>query len=358
MTKEPKEQGLPKELIIKDEHGNILPFSVALTGSTTTLTIASTTLPIHRQSRSHLKTTARLVGRDTDGERSLFDLPRYVEDANPLKRTISKNTAITGQLLIALWQRDKDEKGVYTIKNLTDLSRVIGVTPQEIKIYLLYLGGFQYPVVKLGEPNKNGRRILSLYHEKLFYIKFNFLLNPGETEKSFTSDDKIGTNYLSFIRDRDIESVEVMPSPTYKAEIESKENTLGNILVDDSFVAFSLGLSDLAYKIFCFSGSNRPHFHITFDKLIAERHINLEKQVHGEKNKAGKLIRKGQGKARVLQRIKEALAELVEKGHLTSWEYCDNKDAFKWTYSDKIFRHKELLPEQGDQTGQDGTGSL
>lgn len=321
---------------------------------------------LHRQARGYMKTTASLVGKDMDEERSLFDLPRFDNDTRAYKENLSKNTAIAGHLCLALWQRDKDDRGIYTIENLKRFADKLGITPQELKIYLIYLGGYQRPITKLNiikEKGKKEKRILSITHDKLFHIKFNTLLLRGETEASFTKDDRTGTNYLNFIRDRDIYSVEISPSVSLQEELQG--GGLGNVLVDDRFVAFSLDLSDLAYKLFCWSGSNKPSFKIGFDKLIMQRHLNLERQTYGTRDSTGRRLRAGKGKPRILARIKEALQELYDKGHLTKWAYDEAKDAFSWTYSNKIIKHKELLPLKveaerplkirAEQTGQDKT---
>jgi len=312
-------------------------------------------LPIHRQARGYLKTTAKLVGKDM--ERTLFTLPTFESDINPYKETFTKNTAITGNLLISYWQNKRDENGIYTISNLSALAETLGVTPQELKLYLVYLGGYQYPIIKHGIDPK-GRKILSIYSDKLFYIKFNILYKDGETKDSFTDDERIGTGILNFIKNRDIASVEISPSQSIQEDLKTHSKGLGNVLVDDRFVAFSLGLSDLAYKIFCYSGSNRPTYKISFDKLVSGKHLNLEKQVYGVYSEAGKRLRAGQGKTRILTRITEALRELKDKGHLTKWAYDEQVDDFSWTYSSEIFKHKELLPhiKAGATEGTDETG--
>lgn len=306
--------------------------------------------PLHKQARGYMKTTASLVGRDTKQERSLFDLPAFVKDTKLYKEALSKNTAIAGHLCLAYWQRDKDDRGIYTIRNLKHFADILGITPQELKIYLIYLGGYQYPIVKFNKKT----RILSIYHDKLFYIRFNIHLKENETENSFTADDRIGTNYLSFIRDRNIKSVEISPSKSLIEELKGKG--LGNVLVSDHFVAFSLGLSDLAYKLFCLSGSNRPSFKIGFDKLISKKYLNLEEQVYGIYDSTHKRKRTGQGKKRVLARIQETLQELLDTGHLIKWAYDKARDMFSWTYSSKIIKHKGLLPLKTGRTGQDKTG--
>lgn len=292
--------------------------------------------PMHRQARSYLKTTARLVGRDM--EQTLFTLPTYQSNINPYKEALSKNTAILGNHLFNLWQKDKDDRGILTIENLTKVAKELKTLPQELKFYLICLGGYQYPVVRF---NKE-KRILSVYHDKLFFIKFNIRLKEGEKEGDFTNDNRIGTNYVNYIRERSIDTVEISPSQSLIEELNSKG--LGNVLVDDSFVAFSLGLSDLAYKVFCFSGSNIPTFKIGFKKLISKKYLNLEKQVYGVYDDKGNRIRAGHGKPRILKNIKRALDELLDKGHLLKWEYDEVKDMFGWSYTDKIIKHRDLLP--------------
>ncbi|MBA7528813.1 hypothetical protein ES705_21003 [subsurface metagenome] len=297
--------------------------------------------PMHRQSRSLFKTSASVVGRDR--EQTLFTLPAYQGNVNPFKKVMSKNTAIMGNLLIKLWQKNKDEKGIYTIKNLTEIARLMKTRPQELKVYLLCLAGYQYPVTKINKET----RTLSIYSDKLFYIKFNMRFKKGEDEDSFNNDYRTGTDYISFIRDRFVKSVEITPSASIIEGLEGKG--LGNVLVDDNFVAFSLGLSDLAYKLFCFSGSNRPTFKIGFRKLTSKKYLNLGKQIYGVYDDKGKRIRAGQGKRRILENIKRAFTELLVKGHLKEWGYNEIKDQFNWVYSDKFIKHKELLSKKDIQ---------
>ena len=316
---------------------------------------------LHKQARGYLKTTASLVGKEPKGQTGLFDIPHFDTAINPYKETLSKMTAITGNLLLALWQANKDDKNIYKITNLSEIARQLKVSTQELKLYLIYLGGYQYPIRELEiikEQGKKDKRILSIYHDKLFHIKFKIRLKDGEKEDGFNNDYKIGTNYLSFIRDRAIYSVEVMPSLNIQEELAG--SGLGNVLVDDSFVAFSLDLSDLAYKLFCFSSSNKPTFKITFKKLIDKKYLNLESQVYGEYNKAGKRIKTGKGQGKILERIKDALTELKDKGHLIKWEYNEKTELFSWTYSNTVIKHKLLLKqpsntEETDQTVQDET---
>lgn len=290
---------------------------------------------LHKQSRGYLKTASKLVGRDLQDGANLFSLPTFESDIAPHKEIISKNTAILGNILLNLWQAKKNREGYYTIENLTPLANMLGVIPQDLKTYLIYLGGYQYPVVKTKKEFYKGRdrNIMTTYSDKLFYVKFNIEIKAGER---ITSDDKIGTNYANFIKDRAVLSVDIAPSQSFIEDIQGRG--LGNVFATDNFYAYCLGLSDLAYKIFCFSGSNKPSYKIGFDKLI--ENLNLSRQL------------KAKGKPHILKNITKALNELQTTGHLTSWAYDKNTEIYSWTYTNKIIRHKELLPK-AEQTGQD-----
>jgi len=309
-------------------------------------TSVTNTKSLNKQSRGYLKTAAKSVAKDTINM-SFFKVPHFDNEVNPYKEVLSKKTAITGNLLIALWQARKDGKGVLKITNLSEIARLLDVTVQELKLYLVYLGGYQRPITKLEivkEPGKKEKRILSTYSDKIFYIKFKFILQDGEKEEDFNNDFRIGTNYLSFIRDRDIESVEVIPALSIQEEL--KGGGLGNVLVGDSFIAFCLDLTDLAYKLFCLSSSNKPSFSITFEKLVGAKYLNLEKQIKGTYNEAGKRIITGTGKAKMLKKIKDALDELKIKGHLQEWDYNEQTEIFNWIYTDKYIKHKELIKKK------------
>lgn len=196
-----------------------------------------------------LKKTEKENNNDNDNNNNNnnFEIPHFDTAINPYKEVLTKMTAITGNLLLALWQANKDDKNIYRITNLnlSDIARQLGVEPKELKLYLIYLGGYQRPLTQLKivkEQGKKDKRILSIYHDKIFYIKFNIRLRDTERETDFNNDARVGTNYLNFIKDRDIESVEVMPSLSLQEELQG--SGLSNVLVDDNFVAFSLGLSD------------------------------------------------------------------------------------------------------------------
>jgi len=285
---------------------------------------------LHKQPRGLLKTFSSIVGKDTT-QISLFELPRFEAGVNPYKETVARNTAILGNYIIKLWQQENKD-GVYTIDNLTKVAGKLGIIPQDLKTYLVYLGGYQYPVISTKDTLTRGgkkQRILSTYTTNLFHIKFNSKLKNGETEEGFNEDLRVGTRYLSFIKSRDIDTVEIKPSETLIDDLQGER--LGNVFTDDAFFTYALGLTDTAYKLLIFSGSNEPYKKIRLNKLIDS--LGLAEQV------------KKQGKPRMLKIIKKALNELKTSGHIVKWEYRDKQELFCWEYSDKIFKHKNLLPK-------------
>jgi len=350
-----REKELKDEIDIREE----LAKSVAKTGKEAsienirtkleTLVVPSSPIPeeveeapkerLHKQPRGLLKTSGSSVGRDKENV-SLFSLQTYDDSIKPTKDIVSRKTAITGHYLMDLWQiNQKNDEGYYVINNLSEIAKPLNVTPQELKNYIAYLSAYYYPVIKR-EKAGEGKTRISIQNDFLFSVKWNFLLKESEEDKIASDDDKVGTRLSYYLKNVPVESIEVKPNPYFIEELEGRG--LGNILVSDDFIAFSQDLSDIAYKIFSLSGSNKPHFKIGFKKLISKTYLNLENQVYGVKNDKGKRIRAGKGKPYILEKIEEGFTELLNKGHIEKWSYDDKRDMYEWKYTDKIFKHKEL----------------
>jgi len=274
---------------------------------------------LHKQPRSYLKSMSQLVGKATN-ETSLFSMPIATKrpgEGNYVREVISRNTAVLGQLLLQLWQGNNEKELV--IENLSPIAQKMGQTNYEIKIYLLYLGGYTYPIV-----NTEGDK-LSLTVEQLFKIKFVYGSKVKEKYSSgqFTA---IGNDHLNFIKDEPIEKVVIEPNPVFINAIDGKG--LGNVLVvNDKFVQLALSITDMAYKIFTYSASNKPNQKIAEDKLI--KHLGLERQI------------KTQGKPRVRATILKGLQELKDKEHIKSYSYDEVKAMYSFTYSDKYVKHQD-----------------
>ena len=176
---------------------------------------------LHKQPRGYLKTTAKLVGKATD-EKTLFSLPEVIPESggNFLREVISRNTAILGNYLLQLWQQNGG--GELVINNLSPIAEIMGNSNYEIKIYLLYLGGYVYPII---DKDKDG---LTLTTEQLFIIRFRYSSKVADKYKAGNYTE-IGSGLTKFIKDEPIDSIEITPSPLFIKALEGKG--LGNVLV-------------------------------------------------------------------------------------------------------------------------------
>lgn len=287
------------------------------------------TTKLHKQPRGYLKTTAKYVGKATN-EPTLFTLPVVKPETAPesggnfYREVISKNTAILGNYLLQLWQQRGSGEDELVINNLSSIADIMGNNNYEIKIYLLYLGGYVYPII-----DKDERGRLTLTTEQLFKIQFKYSQAVANKYKagSFT---EIGSGLTKFIRDEPIDCITVKPSPLFIKAIEGRG--LGNVLVvNDEFVKLALRLTDIAYKILTYSASNKPAQKIAEDNLV--KHLGLEKQL------------KTQGRPRVRTTILRGLQELQDNGHIKSYSYEDSTAMYLFTYSSKFIKHKGLKNE-------------
>lgn len=304
-------KGLLPGLIDKDI--NFIP--------TKTTEVIEEGVKLHRQPRNYLKTTAKLVGKATD-EPSLFTLPSVIPETggNFLREVISRNTAILGNYLLQLWQQSGQDELV--IDNLSPIAKIMGNSNYEIKIYLLYLGGYVYPII-----DKDTSGGLTLTTEQLFKIQFKYSPKVGDRYKA-GSLTEIGGGITKFIKDEPFERITIKPSPLFIKAIEGKG--LGNVLVvNDKFIKLALSISDIAFKILSYSASNKPSQKIAESNLV--KHLGLERQI------------KTQGKPRVRATILKGLQELQDKEHIKSYNFEELTGMYTFTYSDKYIKHKGHL---------------
>ena len=295
---------------------DVLPFI-----PTKSIEVIEEGVKLHRQPRNYLKTTAKLVGKSTD-EASLFTLPSIIPETggNFLREVISRNTAILGNYLLQLWQQGGEDELV--IDNLSPIAKIMGNSNYEIKIYLLYLGGYVYPII---DKDTNGG--LTLTTEQLFNIQFKYSPKVGDKYNS-GSLTKIGGGITQFIKDEPFERIIIKPSPLFIKAIEGKG--LGNVLVvNDKFIKLALSISDIAFKILSYSASNKPYQKIAEGNLV--KHLGLEKQI------------KSQGKPRIRSTILKGLQELQDKEHIKNYTFEENTGMYIFTYSDKYIKHKGHL---------------
>jgi len=274
---------------------------------------------LHKQPRGYLKTVARLAGKDTDRSQVNFWTSGNYDGKTTLRKTMPKNVAIAGSHLFRLWQRGKNDEGYLVIKNLSTISCHLRTTPQRLKYYLIYLGGYQYPLT-----TRNGRSLVQV-NDKLCQVYFITNGNRSDTPEH----KRVGTRYLYFHKGTPIKAVKIKLIETFISDLMGKN--LGNVLVSDDFVPFCQKLSLMAYRLFCFTASNTPEGTYRFRTLIRPRFLNLTDQIES------------QHKSRVLGSIISAFEELECKGHFERWDYDEGRDLFTWKYSDLVVKHKDLL---------------
>lgn len=280
-----------------------------------------------KQPRNLLKTVAKQIGNTTE-EPTLFTLPNKTETSvavSNIKEEMSKNTGALAFYLIQLYQQNNNKP--LTIDNLNPLAEVMNCNNYRLKLYLLYLGGYVYPLVDRDERTKE----LVLTNELLFKVEFRYSDKLADKYQISSSGEvlgveRIGTGLLNFIKDEPINRVIITPSPLFIKALEGKG--LGNILtVNDKFVGLILELTDIATKILTYSSSNKPSQKIAEDNLV--KHLGLNKQI------------KTQGRPRVRATVLKGLQELQDKGHITSYSYEEATSMYSFTYSDKYVKYKE-----------------
>jgi hypothetical protein len=285
---------------------------------------------LHRQPRSLLKTVAQRISNTTE-EPTLFTMPQLLETGGAisnLKEEISKNTGALAFYLIQLYQQNGNN--TLEINNLASLTEVMNCNNYRLKLYLLYLGGYVYPLIDKDEVTKE----LVLSNELLFHIEFRYSQKVADRysvkEGEIQGAERIGNNVLNFIKDEPLDRVIITPSQRFIKALEGKG--LGNILtVNNKFVGLILELTDIATKILTYSSSNKPVQKIAEDNLI--KALGLTKQI------------KTQGKPRVRATILKGLQELKDKEHIKSYSYEETTAMYSFAYSDKYVRHKENIKE-------------
>lgn len=288
---------------------------------------------LHKQPRNLLKTVGQSISNTTD-QPTLFTLPQKIETGGgaigELKEEISKNTGALAFYLIQKYQENNNK--TLEITNLNAIAEVMNCNNYRLKLYLLYLGGYVYPIIDRDENTKE----LVLTNEQLFKIEFRYSKEIADKYSVNTRGDiqgveRIGNNYLNFIKDEPLDRVVIDPSPRFIKALEGKG--LGNILtVNNKFVGLILELTDIATKILCYSSSNQPSQKIKEDNLI--KHLGLTKQI------------KKQGKPRVRATILKGLQELQDKGHIKNYSHEEATGMYSYTYSDKYVRYKEAKKDK------------
>jgi len=299
----------------------------------------------HKQSRAYAKTVAKIVGRDTS-QGSLFSLPleelqkaidtqKKNETGLPFKDKLSKNVGVLGNILLQYHQDlsfEKDKDGYTSITDLSGLAKLLGTDTKELKYYLLYLGGYQYPSVTYYEEQKE----IGFQLAKLFEVEF--IYNKKGKEKAIDKNNLIQSNTINLLINTPIKRIRVKPSQQFLKDLEGKKGqALGYVNVNDNFVALCLGLSDYAYKLLSFSYTNKPTYTITEGKLLDNLGLTA--------------AMKKQGPTKLRQQLEAAFKELEQEGHFKEYtlpfdsDYkiaAGSEDRYSWLYSKKFINHQDF----------------
>lgn len=287
---------------------------------------------LHKQPRNLLKTVGQSISNTTEAP-TLFTLPQAMEPGGGgIKEEITKTTGALALHLMQMYQESNTKP--LEITNLSELADFMNCNNNRLKLYLLYLGGYVYPIIDRDEKTKE----LVLANEQLFRIEFRYSEKIGEkypinARGEIQGVERIGNDLLNFIKEEPINRVIVTPNERFIKALEGKG--LGNILtVNNKFVGLILELTDIATKILCYSSSNKPSLKIAEDNLV--KHLGLTKQI------------KTQGKPRIRATILKGLQELQDKGHIKNYSYEETTGMYSYTYSDKYVKFKEKKKDKKD----------
>lgn len=280
-------------------------------------------IPLHKQPRNLLKTLARAIGNSGD-ELTLFSMP---QTEGGIKEEISKNTGALAFYLIQLYQQNNSKPLEITRGKLSPISRVMNCNNYRLKIYLLFLGGYVYPIVDRDE--NTGELVIT--NGQLFDIEFRYNKKVGDKYLASNSGviqgvERIGTDLLTIIKNEELDKVVITPNSRFIKALEGKG--LGNILTaNDKFVGLILELSDIATKILTYSSSNKAIHKIGEDNLVNK--LGLNRQV------------KKQGMPRVRGTILKGLQELKDKGHLRSYSFDEATRMYSFNSTNKFVKFNE-----------------
>ena len=283
-------------------------------------TITSLSPGIHKQSLALINDAAYLAGRDTTQ-------PGNIENIQGVKDVIAQKPLILMMYLYQLWQKDKDSDGWLVINNLTAVANKLKMDTRFLKRCCAKLSERQYP-----HHINRGGRVGSYGYASFCDAWFDYDMGADGSNYQELYNRPIDGWYTDFIEGLPVQAIRFRPNVEYMSNLVGKG--LGNIFIDDEFLAWVLGLSLMEFKLWCMSSSNKPKYTgISFDKLTNQ--LGLTKQVSQ------------QGRQRVLDSVCDALDGLVVKNHIKWWKYKQPKihsaknDKFTWEYHFNITRHRD-----------------
>lgn len=307
----------------------------------------------HKQPVTSLKTTSRLIGRVRDTPNIWTTLQD--EGEGLLKTSRDKITAKTAVLMLIVNRyfqsapvyAEEPEGGVdifrskkndtLVIRNLAPLARELGVENNDLKIHLVMMGGFQYPV-----DYKDDKGSLFLSTENMYNVTFVY---PPEIGNQY-GVKRYGTNRTSFIFNQSHKEVRIRLGNRISDDLKEKKDLdkerqktyMGSVYVDNKYIRLiNEELSDLGIKLMNYITSNQTgHYNrpmkIGVTKIIP--HLGL-----------AKIVEK-QGLPYVKKKILEELEVLKAKGALKTYGYDRGKDILSWTCTNKYVKRPDKRPKE------------
>lgn len=272
---------------------------------------------VYRAPRGYARTVAQIVKRERE-QPSLFNASGLLSLEETHRTAITRNAAALGTYLFQLL---KSEEETITVRNLTALAEKFNTTNSEIKLYLLALGGFTYPIVGL----ENGGFSISI--EQLFKIK---IVYSKKTLDRYHSGEltRAGTNLLQILVNEAPSEIQITPNRMFLEGLTGKGQGY-TLLVQDKYTKLSLQLTDLGYKLQEYSSTQRRSHSIKEPGLISA--LSLAAQV------------KQQGAPRIRATIHKALEELKTHGYFTEYSYEEETGLYKWVCSGEYIQHGKRL---------------
>jgi hypothetical protein len=272
---------------------------------------------VYKSPRAYARTVAQIVKRERE-QPSLFNASGLLSLEETHRTAITRNAAVLGTYLFQLL---KSEEETITVRNLTALAELFNTTNSEIKLYLLALGGFTYPVVTLENDN------LRLSVEQFFKIE---IIYGKKTQERYRRGEltQAGTNLLTMLVNEAPTEIRITPNRNFLISLTGKGQGY-TLLKQNKYVKLSLQLTDLGYKLQEYSSTQSRSHKIKEPGLVNA--LGIEAQV------------KKQGAPYMRGKIHEALEQLKGHGYLTEYSYDKETTLYKWIVSGEYIQHGKLL---------------
>lgn len=195
-----------------------------------------------------------------------------------------------------------------------------GLTLDQVKRLFILLGRYAY---EFDDPINAGKGSTVIFTP--FTVRFNY---PGEVEKQAAiAMGSRRASKMDLIPGHAIDSIEITPNDIFLRDLHATKQgqSLGYFLASENYPTFPLSLSDMAVKLFHYTVSHPKNSKVK--EATFWRGLNLESDI------------KKRGKGVIEAKVNEAAKELIEAGHLHSF----NKTGAYWQWEtlEKVIKYQE-----------------